>query len=152
MDTIRVAERSQQALRYARREAQRLRASSLTPDHLLLGLLNDGAGVVGPGVVTEVLGKLGIEKASLQDALLQLPEGDLPGTESTTVPNSPAVGEVLQFATSEARALGHDYVGAEHLLLGVLQGRSRASTLLADAGLDVERAREEIRRILGDAA
>jgi ATP-dependent Clp protease ATP-binding subunit ClpC len=151
MDTIRVAERSQRALRFARNEAKRLGASKITADHLLLGLLNDGEGEVGPGVVTAVLASVAIEKAPWRDALCRPPEGDFAaGTDDPE--DSDTFRSILESATSEAQTLGHGYVGAEHLLLGVIRSRSRASILLASAGLNLERARLEIRRLLGDAA
>jgi hypothetical protein len=57
-------------------------------------------------------------------------------------------GSLFNRATSDARALGHDWVGAEHLLLGVVQSRSCSADLLAAAGLTADRARAEIRKLL----
>ena len=152
MDTIRVAERTQRALRYGYREARRVGAPALTLEHLLLGLLNDGAGEVGPGVVSGMFETLGIPKALLENTVRGPLQTGVPLTEDFRVSLSPDVPKALEIATNEARAFGHDYVGAEHLLLGVIQSESPASVLLAEAGLDAERARTAIRRILGDAA
>jgi ATP-dependent Clp protease ATP-binding subunit ClpC len=151
MDTIRVAERCQRALRLAFAEAERQLTSEVTPDHVLLGLLEDGAGEVGPGVVTEVLRALHIEKDPLLHALRTPFSRPIISNESTMGYGS-ETRIVLDRATSEAKAFGHDWVGAEHLLLGVLQSQSRSADMLVADGLTVDRARAEIRRLLHGAA
>ena len=145
-DTIRVAERTQRALRAAMNEAKRAGSQVVTADHVLLGLLEDGAGVVGPGVVTAVLDSLGVDKDQLRRALQEEPgtASDSPGLEY-----APEALAVLEAATQEARSLGHDWVGAEHLLLGVLQAKSRAADVCIQHGLATDRVRATIVELLG---
>jgi ATP-dependent Clp protease ATP-binding subunit ClpC len=152
MDTIRVAERCQRALRFGFAEAKRQQAPEVTPDHVLLGLLEDGAGEIGPGVVTEVLKTLRIEKEPISDAL-RSPDASNDAGRDSQIGYGSEMRNVLERATSEAKAFGHAWVGAEHLFLGIVQSQSRGADLLAAAGLTADRARMEIRRALhGPAA
>src|SRR5687767_14733011 len=133
MDTIRVAERCQQALRLGFAEAKRQQAPEVTPDHVLLGLLEDGEGDVGSEIVTEVLKTLCIAKEPLRDAL-HIRDASVDASGESQIGYGSEMRLVLDRATREAKALGHDWVGAEHLLLAITQSQSRGADLLAAAG------------------
>ena len=150
VDTIAVAERAQAALRFAWREGKRRQGAAITAEQILLGVLDDGAGRVGPGVASGVLQSLGVDKEAVR---LEIESG-LPGVASeeaeTTLQYSDDARDVLTAATEEARALHHSWVGSEHFLLGILRGESRASQVLVAHGLSLKAARTAIIDLLGE--
>ena len=107
--------RSQQALAFARKEADRLRHNFVGTEHLLLGLIR-----LGQGVAVNVLAKLGLD---LENVRLEVEKQVGPGPDQKmigNIPYTPRVRKVLVLAAKEARALNHTYVGTEHILLGLL--------------------------------
>jgi ATP-dependent Clp protease ATP-binding subunit ClpA len=131
---------AQQILALGRMEAKRLNHNFLGTDHLLLGLikLNGGAAV-------NVLQKMNVDLEALRKEIeKEIPMGPQP-TPFTHVPYTPRVKKVVALAVKEANQLGYDYIGSEHLLLGLLrEGDGVAGIVLRKAGVGIEQARQVI--------
>ena len=134
--------RAKEAMRGAASEAARLHHNYVSTEHMLLGLLG-----LGNGVAHNALVRLGVDP----DGLRALIERHLkPGPEnvaiSNPVPLTPRMQKVLLLARREAKNLGHNYIGSEHLLLGLLaEGDGIAAKALAARGLDLEKTRRQVR-------
>ncbi len=132
MDPNKLTMKSQAALEGARQQASARNHQAIEPEHLLFALLSDPEGVVYP-----LLHDLGVAPKPLRDAvdaaLDRLPKVYAAGAE---VRISPALGATLDAAFREAEALTDEYVSTEHLFLALLEGTSRASRLLREAGVD----------------
>ncbi len=139
--------RAKQVLSNANHEAQRFNHAYVGTEHLLLGLC-----ALGDGVASEVLADLGV---TLQAVRLEVERVIGHGDGGTMVegllPYTPRTKKVLQIAKSEALAMHHNYVGTEHLLLGMLrEGEGVAAQVLESLGVNLEAAMEKLREILGD--
>ena len=136
----RFTERAKKVLQLARQEADRFNHNYIGTEHLLLGLI-----ALGEGVAVIILEKMGVD---LGVARLEVEKAVGSGPETKTagsVPFTPRVKKVLDLARQEAQNLGHDYVGTEHLLLGLLaEGEGVAAQVLKNLNVDVERTRAEI--------
>jgi len=136
--------RAQQVLQLARAEADRFNHGYVGTEHLLLGLI-----ALGQGVAVEALRHLGVD---LQSVRVEVEKAVGSGPETKTignVPFTPRAKKVLALAASEARGLGHGYVGTEHILLGLLrEGEGIASRVLENLGVDLEEIRYEIMKTL----
>jgi PPOX class probable F420-dependent enzyme len=140
----RFTERARQVVVLAQDEARRLKHGYIGTEHLLLGLLREEE-----GLACRVLTELGV---TLEDARAQVARIVGPGEEATTgqVPFTPRAKKVLELALREAIALGHDYIGTEHVLLGLVrEGEGVAAQILSDSGLTADRVRDELIRMLG---
>lgn len=138
-------EKAIKAVMLAQEEARRLGHNLVGTEQILLGLIGEGT-----GVAAKVLKEQGL---TLQDARKQVEKiigrGNRP--ISTEVPFTPKVRRVFEQALTEARALGHNYIGTEHLLLGLLrEGEGVAAKVLENLGVDSEQARESVIRKLGE--
>jgi len=136
--------RAQQALAFARKEADRLNHNFVSTEHLLLGLI-----ALGQGVAVNVLRKLGLDLETVRHEVEKQvgkgPDQSLIGN----IPYTPRVKKVLALAAKEARALNHMYVGTEHILLGLLrEGDGIAARVLKNLDVDVEQTRQEVLREL----
>ena len=131
---------AQQALAFARKEADRLHCHYIGTEHLLLGLSR-----LGQGVAVTVLGKMGLDLETIRTEI-EKQCGPASGVKITgTIPFSPRVKKVLALASREARALNHSYVGTEHILLGLLrEGEGVAPIVLKSLGVDTEKTRLEV--------
>jgi hypothetical protein len=141
----RFTDRARRAVYLAEQEARRLRQPHIGPEHLLLGLLEEGA-----GVAARVLASLG---ASLEDVRGRVEEisGHGQGTPSGHIPLTAQARKVLDLSAEEALALGHHYIGTEHLLLSLLQGgegESVAVQVLAGLGADRALVRDRVTGLL----
>lgn len=132
--------RAQQVLALARKEADRCNHNYIGTEHLLMAIVK-----LSQGIAVTVLERLGLNMLKLQediDAIM------IPSQETQvfgSIPYTPRVKKILSFASKEAKRLNHDYVGTEHLLLGILgEGEGLAAQILDTAGIDIERARQEI--------
>ncbi|MDQ3769892.1 MAG: ATP-dependent chaperone ClpB [Actinomycetota bacterium] len=135
--------KSQEALRAAIDHAATARHSQVTPEHLLQALLAQADGMA-PAVLAKVGADVGALRSSLSAALDGLPTLDQPAEPTT----APELMGVLRAAEQEMRDLRDDYVSAEHLLLALADGRSKAGDILRTAGATKERlvqALEEVR-------
>ncbi|MFH0777580.1 MAG: ATP-dependent Clp protease ATP-binding subunit [Candidatus Eisenbacteria bacterium] len=141
-------ERVRKVMYLAREEAARLHHDYIGTEHLLLGILREGE-----GIAATVLANLGLEL----DAIRQAVEGIVSSTGGTMtigeIPFTPRAKRVLELSVDEARQLGHNYVGTEHLLLGLIrEGEGVAAKVLLELGVDRKKVREETLRLLGGAS
>jgi len=141
----RLTERAKKVQALARQEAQRLNIEYVGTEHLLLGLIKEGT-----GVGANVLRNMGVD---LQKVRIEVEKLVRPGPDMVTmgkVPMTPRAQKVMDIAIEEARALNHNYVGTEHLLLGLLREREGiAAQVLMNLGLKLEDVREEVLQLLG---
>lgn len=134
--------RAREAMQGAANAAARLHHNYVSTEHMLLGLLS-----LGNGVAHNVMVRLGVDPENLRSVIEHRLK---PGPEdiriSNPVPLTPRMQKVLLLARREAKQLGHNYIGSEHLLLGLLaEGDGFAAKTLAERGLDTEKARRQIR-------
>lgn len=132
--------RAQQVLALARKEADRFNHNYVGTEHLLLGLIK-----LGQGVAVNVLQKLGLDLETVRMEV-EKQVGTGPETKMVgNIPYTPRVKKVLALAAKEAKALNHNYVGTEHILLGLLrEGEGAAARILKSLDVDIERCRQEI--------
>src|ERR1700679_1189924 len=132
--------RAQQVLALARKEADRFHHNYVGTEHLLLGLIK-----LGQGVAVSVLVKMGLDLDTVRGAVEKQVGTGAEGKTQSNIPYAPRVKKVLALAGKEAKALGHSYVGTEHILLGLLrEGEGVAARVLKSLDVDIERARNEI--------
>jgi len=133
-----------QSLAFAREEAAALNNEDTGTEHILLGLLRT------KGVGQTVLQSLNVDLDALRgEVIRRVKRGANPGV-GRDLPYTSSATKCLELTMSEARELDHSYCGTEHLLLGLLrEGKGIAAQVLTDAGITLERAREETLRVLG---
>ncbi len=132
--------RAQMVLALARQEADRLHHNFVGTEHLLLGIIK-----LGQGTAVTVLLKLEINLEALR-AEVEKQSGAGPDQKTVgNIPYTPRVKRVLALAAQEARGLNHQYVGTEHMLLGLLhEGDGVAARVLLQFGVQLEKTRQEI--------
>jgi len=139
----RFTERAKKVLTLAQDEAQRSNHNYIGTEHLLLGLLREN-----DGLAAKTLNNLGVEIGRVRQTI----ESVLGRSEliriQQIIPTS-RVKKVIEISFEEARRMGHNYVGTEHLLLGLLiEGNGIAGHVLNDLGVTLDSARREIERLL----
>ncbi|MQL51982.1 AAA domain-containing protein [Desulfofundulus thermobenzoicus] len=143
----RFTQRAQKVLFLAQEEARRLNYPYVGTEHLLLGLIREGE-----GVAAKALAALGIEAEKVRSLVEQMVE-KVTGPVPPEVTLTPRAKRVLELAVDEARRMGHNYVGTEHLLLGLIrEGEGVAARVLSSLGADQNRVRGVIMQMLGGAA
>jgi|SRR5450432_1479913 len=131
--------RALQVFGLARQEADRLKHDYVGTEHLLLGLIK-----LGNGVATNVLTSLGLNLQAVR-LEIEIRAGFGSGKIVGNIPFTPRMKRVLETAKKEAAALGHAYIGTEHLLLGLLnEQEGLAAELFKHFNLDAEKTRKEI--------
>ncbi|MBN1587274.1 MAG: ATP-dependent Clp protease ATP-binding subunit [Candidatus Omnitrophica bacterium] len=144
----RFTERARKVILLAKEEAKRFNHDYIGTEHILLGLIREGE-----GVAAAVLQKLGL---SFEKIRLEVEKVVQPGPSTVVsgdIPFTPQAKKVIELAMDEARSLSHNYIGTEHLLLGLLrEGEGVASQVLLNFGLDLSRARGEVVKLLGSSA
>jgi ATP-dependent Clp protease ATP-binding subunit ClpC len=145
----RFTDRATKVMALANQEAQRFKHTCIGTEHILLGLVEEGS-----GVGANVLKNLGVDLRGVVLAVEKLTRSgpdnalDTKGRLSQTVDAK----KVIEFAIGESGRLGHNYVGTEHLLLGLLGVEdSTASRVLVNLGIVLGDAREELLMLLGAA-
>lgn len=141
----RFTERARKVILLAKEEAKRFNHDYIGTEHILLGLVREGEGVAAAVLATFGLSpdkiRLEVEKL-VQPGPATVVSGDLPFT--------PKAKKVIELAIDEARSLGHNYIGTEHLLLGLIrEGEGVASQVLMNLGLELDKVREEVMNLLG---
>ncbi|MBI4304636.1 MAG: NDP-hexose 4-ketoreductase, partial [Chloroflexi bacterium] len=136
-------ERARRVLTSAQEEAQHLNHSYIGTEHILLGLIREEEGV---GV--KVLLNLGVTLTKVRSAVEYIiGRGEKPATGEIGL--TPRAKRVIELAIDEARRLGHNYIGTEHILLGLLhEGEGVAAGVLESFGITLEQARAEVVRVL----
>ncbi len=143
----RFTQRAQKVLFLAQEEARRLNYPYVGTEHLLLGLIREGE-----GVAAKALASLGIEADKVRSVVEQMVE-KVSGPMPQEIPLTPRAKRVLELAVDEARRMGHNYVGTEHLLLGLIrEGEGVAARALMSLGADLNRVRGVILQMLGGMA
>ena len=139
-------QRAEQALKLAHAEAIRLGHNYIGTEHLLLGLI-----LLGEGVAVMVLNKLGVNLQLLRKEVEKAVGKGTTTKPSESLPFTARVKKVLALSAHEARRLGHDYIGTEHLLLGLLkEGEGEGANALKNLNVDLEKARQEVWKTLGN--
>jgi ATP-dependent Clp protease ATP-binding subunit ClpC len=141
----RLTDRARKVMALANQEAQRFNHEYIGTEHILLGLVKEGS-----GVGANVLKNLGVD---LRRVRLEVEKLVKSGPEMVTMgklPQTPRAKKVIEYAIEEARNLNHNYVGTEHLLLGLLREHDGvAAQVLMNLGLKLEEVREEVLNLLG---
>jgi len=136
-------DRARKALTYAQDEAQRFDHNYIGTEHLLLGLIREG-----DGTAAQVLENMGVELAKVRTAVdFVIGRGDQPVVGEVGL--TPRAKRVIELAIDEARGLGHNYIGTEHLLLGLVrEGEGIAAGVLESLGVNLDRVRHEVIRVI----
>jgi ATP-dependent Clp protease ATP-binding subunit ClpA len=147
----RFTDRAKKVLVLAQEEALRFNHNYIGTEHLLVGLV-----VEGNGIAAKVLANFGLDPPRVREAFaFRIGRGDQPVKGELLF--APRAKRVIEFAMDEARALNHNYVGTEHLLLGLIrreEGTDRqpvAIMLLNELGVDLERVREQLIQVVWGA-
>jgi ATP-dependent Clp protease ATP-binding subunit ClpC len=142
----RFTERAKKVLTLAQEEAERSHHSYIGTEHLLLGLLREGE-----GLAAKVLNNLGVEIGKVRQTIESVLGRNERIIIQQIIPTS-RVKKVIEISFEEARRMGHNYVGTEHLLLGLLiEGEGIAAHVLEDLGATLDKVRAEIERLLHDS-
>jgi len=142
----RFTQRARRVLSLAHQEAERLRHTAINTEHILLGLIEEEGGIAG-----HALRELGLETARVQEMVERL--APIGSVESTALELSVGAQQVLEYAIEEARLLGHQFVGTEHLLLGLTRStEGMALEVLRKLGVTAEQVRRQTRRVMEDSA
>jgi ATP-dependent Clp protease ATP-binding subunit ClpC len=139
----RFTERARQVVVLAQEEARVLRHNYIGTEHLLLGLLREA-----DGVAARVLGGLEVSLEEVRGEVARIVgEGD--NESQGQIPFTPRAKKVLEWALREALSLGHNYIGTEHILLGLVrESEGVAARILNDLEVDADRVRQEVMRVL----
>jgi ATP-dependent Clp protease ATP-binding subunit ClpC len=141
----RFTERARKVIVFAKEEARRFNHDYIGTEHLLLGLIREGE-----GVASAVLQKLGLDLESIRIEVEKLVQAGPQTQVVGDIPFTPRSKKALELAAEEARALGHNYIGTEHLLLGLVkEGEGMAYRVLLNLGLDLAKLRNEVLELLG---
>jgi ATP-dependent Clp protease ATP-binding subunit ClpC len=141
----RFSDRARRVVVAAQEEARALGHDYIGTEHLLLGLINEGG-----GVGAKALESLGIGAEGLRERVVTI-VGTGQHTMAAHIPFTPHAKQVLRLSLSEALRFGHNYIGTEHVLLGLIQEKEGvAAQVLADAGADLQRVRAEVVRLLAE--
>lgn len=142
----RFTDRARRVVVRAREEAKRLDHDYVGTEHLLLGLTHESIG----GVAAKVLDSLGIGLEAVRERVEDA-VGQGKQASSGHIPFTPQAKEVLRLALQESRTLGHNYIGTEHILLGLIrEGGGTAAQVLTELGADLNEVREQVIQILDD--
>ncbi len=143
----RFTDRARKVLTLAQDEAQRFNHNYIGTEHLLLGLVREGE-----GVAAKVLENLNVELAKVRQAVeFIIGRGERPVIGEIGL--TPRAKKVIELAIDEARRLGHNYIGTEHLLLGLVREEGGiASGVLESLGVSLEKVRHEVVRVLSQSA
>ena len=141
-------ERARKVILLAKEEARRFNHDYIGTEHILLGLIREGE-----GVAAAVLQKLGLSPEKIRLEVEKLVQSGPSTMVSGDIPFTPKAKKVIELAMEEARSLGHNYIGTEHLLLGLIrEGEGVASQVLMNLGLDLNRVRNEVITLLGSSS
>jgi ATP-dependent Clp protease ATP-binding subunit ClpC len=139
-------DRARRAVVWAQEEARALNHDFIGTEHILLGLVREGG-----GVAAKALESLGISLEAVRERV----EGAVPPGQHSRpaghIPFTPRAKKVLELSLSEAKVLGHPYIGTEHILLGLLrEGDGVAAQVLTALGADLDGVRERVIQLLAE--
>ncbi len=138
-------DRARKVMALAREEAKRFNHEYIGTEHILLGLVKEGS-----GVAANVLQNLDIDLKKIRLEIEKIVQTGPDLVSVGQLPFTPRVKKVLEYAIEEARAMGHNYIGTEHQLLGLLREQEGvAAQVLLNLGVKLEDVREEVVELLG---
>ena len=139
----RFTDRARRVVVQAQEEARTLNHHYIGSEHILLGLIREGE-----GVGAKALESLGISLDTARQQVQQI-IGQGQHAPSGHIPFTPQAKKVLELSLSESKALGHHYIGTEHILLGLIrEGDGVAAQVLANLGADLTRVRQQVIELL----
>ena len=140
----RFTDRARKIMQFATQEAQRFNHEYRGTEHILLGLVKEGS-----GVAATVLRNLGVDLRQIRFEIETLVQTGPGIVMMGKLPQTPAAKRAIECAMEESRNLNHNYVGSEHILLGLLrEDKGVAATVLMNLGLRLEKVRAEVRATL----
>ena len=142
----RFTEKAIKVIMLAQEEARRLGHNFVGTEQILLGLIGEGT-----GIAAKTLKSMGV---NLKDARVEVEKiiGRGSGFVAVEIPFTPRAKRVLELSWDEARQLGHNYIGTEHLLLGLIrEGEGVAARVLENLGVDLNKVRSNVVKMLGDS-
>ena len=132
-------------MQLANQEAQRFNHEYIGTEHILLGLIKEGS-----GVAANVLKNLDVDLRKIRLEVEKLVQSGPDMVTMGKLPQTPRAKKVIEYSMEEARNLNHNYVGTEHILLGLLREQEGvAAQVLMNLGLKLEEVREEVLNLLG---
>ncbi len=143
----RFTDRARKVMQLANQEAQRFNHEYIGTEHVLLGLVKEGS-----GVAANVLKNLDVDLRKIRLEVERIVQPGAGGDQVVMgrLPHTPRAKKVIEYSIEEARNLNHNYVGTEHLLLGLLREQEGvAAQVLMNLGLKLEDVREEVLNLLG---
>ncbi len=141
----RFTDRARKVMQLANQEAQRFNHEYIGTEHILLGLVKEGS-----GVAANVLKNLDIDLRKIRLEVEKIVQSGPDMVTMGKLPQTPRAKKVIEYSIEEARNLNHNYVGTEHLLLGLLREQEGvAAQVLMNLGLKLEDVREEVLNLLG---
>ncbi len=143
----RFTDRARKVMALARKEAQRFNHDFIGTEHILLGLIQEGS-----GVAANVLKNLGVEINRIRSEIEKNVQSGPSMVTMGQLPFTPRAKKVLELSMEEANELGHNYIGTEHLLLGLLRENDGvAAQVLMDLSIKLDDVRNEVLELLGAA-
>ena len=141
----RFTDRARKVMQLANQEAQRFNHEYIGTEHVLLGLVKEGS-----GVAANVLKNLDVDLRKIRLEVEKIVQSGPDMVTMGKLPQTPRAKKVIEYALEEAKNLNHNYVGTEHLLLGLLREQEGvAAQVLMNLGLKLEDVREEVLNLLG---
>src|SRR5438045_481796 len=141
----RFTDRARKVMQLANQEAQRFNHEYIGTEHILLGLVKEGS-----GVAANVLKNLDIDLRKIRLEVEKIVQSGPDMVTMGKLPQTPRAKKVIEYALEETARLNHNYVGTEHLLLGLLREQDGvAAQILTNLGLTLEGARDEVLKLLG---
>src|SRR5882672_3319098 len=141
----RFTDRAKKVMNLARQEAQRFNHEYLGTEHILLGLVQEGS-----GVAANVLKNMSIDLAKIRSEVEKIVKTGPSMVTMGQLPFTPRAKKVLELSMEEASQLSHNYIGTEHLLLGLIrENEGIAAQVLMNLGVKLEEVREEVLEFLG---
>jgi len=141
----RFTDRARKVMQLANQEAQRFNHEYIGTEHILLGLVKEGS-----GVAANVLKNLEVDLRKIRIEVEKIVQTGPDMVTMGKLPQTPRAKKVIEYAMDEARNLNHNYVGTEHLLLGLLREQEGvAAQVLMNLGMKLEDVRDEVLNLLG---
>src|SRR5678815_4731134 len=141
----RFTDRAKKVMSLARQEAQKLNHEYIGTEHVLLGLIQEGS-----GVAANVLRNMNVDLDKIRDGIQKIVKTGPSMVTMGQLPFTPRAKKVLELSMEEASNLNHNYIGTEHLLLGLIrENEGIAAQVLINLGVKLEDVREEVLDFLG---
>ncbi|WP_438313610.1 ATP-dependent Clp protease ATP-binding subunit [Sporosarcina sp. FA9] len=141
----RFTQRAQKVLQLAQEEAIRMKHESIGTEHILLGLIREGG-----GIAAKALEAIDVSFETIEEGVEKLVGS---GTKDVgpIVHYTPRAKKVIELSVDESRKLGHSYIGTEHILLALIrEGEGVAARVLSNAGVSLNKARQQVLQLLGN--